>query len=79
MEIPIYLALQTFADGRLMFRRWTTAPIPQHTIPGGVFEKQTLAAKEWLELAGNPRWQEGGMKPPSVAPYAVAVLQVSPV
>lgn len=57
MTIQIFLALQTYADGRVAYRRCTTADISPRFIPGGVFSKKTPEAKAWLERAGNPRWE----------------------
>lgn len=56
--IRIYLALQEFDDGRVMFRRWSP---DSETIPGGHFQKQTLQAFQWLmEQSWNfpdfPQW-----------------------
>ena len=58
MRIPIYLALQNFADGRVMFRRCTTAPVEPRFIPGGVYAKKTQEAEAWLESAAQPQWSE---------------------
>lgn len=57
MRVPIYLALQTFVDGRVMFRRVTTSDVSPRFFPGGIFAKQTVEAARWIELAGNPRWE----------------------
>lgn len=57
MKIPIYLSLHTFNDGRVMYRRCTTADVAPRFIPGGVFAKKTPEATAWLEQAGNPRWE----------------------
>jgi hypothetical protein len=53
----IYLALQVFKDGRIMFRRWT--PDNASGAPsGGAFQAQTLDAFQWLHCAGMPVWPE---------------------
>jgi hypothetical protein len=56
--VNIYLALQVFSDGRVMFRRWSPDCQTVH-IPGGTFQKQTIEAFRWLHAAGMPEWDQG--------------------
>lgn len=65
MTICIFLALQEFEDGRVMFRRFafdgeTGADVLQP--PGGAFQKQTLSAFKWLHEAGMPVARDGAVK-----------------
>jgi len=48
----IYLALQQFVDGRVMFRRWS--PDCEGVPPGGAFQKQTPEAVAWFNRALDP-------------------------
>lgn len=57
MRIPIYLATQTFKDGRVMYRRCTTAAVEPRFIPGGVYASKTPAATAWLQQANTPTWE----------------------
>ena len=56
MKIAIYLATQTFCDGRVMYRRCTAADIRPSLI-GGTYAKQTPEAAQWLQNAGMPSWE----------------------
>lgn len=50
--IRVYLVLQEFEDGRVMFRR--VSPDIDGVPPGGAFQKQSLDAFRWfLEQAWN--------------------------
>ena len=65
MTICIFLALQEFEDGRVMFRRFafdgeTGADVAP--TPGGAFQKQTMAAGKWLHEAGLPVARDGTVK-----------------
>ena len=53
----IYLTLQVFKDGRVMFRRWSP-DAEAGTPPGGLYQTQTLDAFQWLHFAGMPVWPE---------------------
>jgi hypothetical protein len=57
MTIRIFLALQEFADGRVMFRRYS--PDVEGHLPGGTFQRQTIQAFGWLHYAGMPLWVDG--------------------
>ena len=48
----VYLALQQFVDGRVMFRRWS--PDCEGVPPGGAFQKQTPEAVAWFNHALYP-------------------------
>ena len=55
----IYLTLQEFKDGRVMFRRWVVGYTPDGDIwrtpsCGGSYQKQTMEAFMWLHNAGMP-------------------------
>lgn len=63
----VYLALQKFADGRVMYRRWS----PDGDVPGGPFEARTEEAKSWLTRAGGPVWKGARTKVPGVPPFRV--------
>ena len=43
--IRVYLALQEFKDGRVMFRRWS---LDTDKLPGGLYQKQDVAAFRWF-------------------------------
>lgn len=75
MNINIYLAIQKFKDGRVMYRRWS--PQLKSAYLGGAFHPQTVDATEWLAAAGNPKWDNnerdstlGGVFP-DCAPFTV--------
>ena len=57
MKIAIYLATQTFRDGRVMYRRCTAVDIYPSVIPGGTYAKQTPEAAQWLQRAKMPSWE----------------------
>ena len=40
-RLRVYLALQRFANGRVMYRRWS----PDGDVPGGPFEARTKAPR----------------------------------
>ena len=65
MTICIFLALQEFEDGRVMFRRFAydgETGRDVSPVPGGAFQKQTLAAFHWLHAAGLPVARAGEVK-----------------
>ena len=67
-RMRVYLALQKFADGRVMYRRWS----PDGDVPGGPFEARTEEAKNWLARAGGPVWKGARTKVPGgVSPFRV--------
>lgn len=79
MTICIFLALQEFEDGRVMFRRFafdgeTGADVSP--VPGGAFQKQTLAAFQWLHSAGLPVAQEGAVKTMTRPPHETNPFEV---
>lgn len=58
--IRVYLALQDFKDGRVMFRRWS---LDTDQLPGWLYQKQDVASFRWLlSQAWNfeffPLWHE---------------------
>lgn len=62
MTICIFLALQEFEDGRVMFRRFAydgETGFDVSPVPGGAFQKQTLSAFQWLHAAGLPVAHDG--------------------
>jgi len=64
MTICIFLALQEFEDGRVMFRRYAFDGETGLEVqpPGGAFQKQTISAFKWLHEAGLPVLQDGTVK-----------------
>ena len=69
----IYLTLQEFKDGRVMFRRWEQVPTLttadwQTPSSGGSYQKQTMEAFMWLHNAGMPMAPE---EIPSTTPFEV--------
>ena len=65
MTICIFLALQEFEDGRVMFRRFAydgETGLDVSPMPGGAFQKQTLSAFQWLHAAGLPVARDGEVK-----------------
>lgn len=67
-RLRVYLALQRFANGRVMYRRWS----PDGDAPGGPFEARTEEAKNWLTRAGGPVWKGARTKAPrGVSPFRV--------
>lgn len=73
----IYLALQTIKDSRVYFRRWSPDCM-SGSIPGGVFQKQTIDAFMWLHKAGMPVFEEGPNPSEFVGPNFVAPFEVLP-
>ena len=57
MKVAIYLATQTFRDGRVMYRRCTAVDIYPSVIPGGTYAKHTPEAAQWLQKAKMPSWE----------------------
>lgn len=55
MSTRIYLALQVFADGRVMFRRWSP---DAEVVPGGQYQRQNIDAFRWLHACGMPEWDQ---------------------
>ncbi len=57
----IYLALQQFVDGRVMFRRWS--PDCEGVPPGGAYQKQTPEAVAWFNRVLYPDATRPGIDP----------------
>lgn len=79
MTICIFLALQEFEDGRVMFRRFafdgeTGADVLQP--PGGAFQKQTLSAFKWLHEAGLPVARDGSVRATTKPPFETEPFEV---
>jgi len=65
----IYLALQQFVDGRVMFRRWS--PDCEGVPPGGAFQKQTPEAVAWFNRALDPNATSEVIQPFEVIDHAI--------
>ena len=74
-RLRVYLALQKFADGRVMYRRWS----PDGDVPGGPFEARTEEAKSWIARAGGPVWKGARTKVPGVPPFRFEKIERSSV
>lgn len=83
MTICIFLALQEFEDGRVMFRRYAFDGETGEEVqpPGGAFQKQTLLAFEWLHSAGLPTLKDGEISTrttPKTAPEPFEAIHHEP-
>lgn len=58
MRIPIYLATQTFRDGRVMYRRCAVVGTAVRAPHGGIYVRQTPEATAWLQQAGMPAFED---------------------
>lgn len=79
MTICIFLALQEFEDGRVMFRRFAfdgETGCELSPPPGGAFQKQTLSAFKWLHEAGMPVTQDGIVKTTTVPLHVTSPFEV---
>lgn len=80
MSICVFLALQQFEDGRVMFRRYAFDGETGEEVqaPGGAFQKQTMQAFTWLHAAGMPFLDGNQIKTrtePTTAPEPFEAIQ----
>jgi hypothetical protein len=64
----VYLLWQELNDGRKQARRFS--PDQPSRFLG--YEQQSVAAKTWLEMHGNPKWPGDAFRfPPTTVPFCV--------